>query len=127
MSQAAVDAPAPEESAPAQPLTEDGPKPAPTTADGRRRNGERRPKPAAKPAVGEWVRFDEYERKETRLRDDQYGRLTAASRRLNRQRKGEGERITENTLIRVAIDLLLAQESSLAGKTESQLRRSVGL
>jgi hypothetical protein len=96
-------------------------------AEERPRAGGRRPKQPAKPMVGEWVRYDQYERKEARLRDDQYGRLTAASRRLNRQRKGEGERITENTLIRVAIDMLLAQEGTLEGKTETDLRRSVGL
>jgi hypothetical protein len=73
------------------------------------------------------TRYDEYERKEARLRDDQYGRLTSASRRLNRLRKGEGERITENTLIRVAIDLLLAREKEIAGKTEADLRRSLAL
>jgi len=73
------------------------------------------------------MRYDEYERKETRLRDDQYGRLTTASRRLNKHRKGRGERITENTLIRVAIDLLLDREGQLQGITESELRKSVGL
>lgn len=71
--------------------------------------------------------WHEYERKETRLREDQYGALTAASRRLNKQRKGRGERITENTLIRVAIDLLLNEEKKLAGVTETELRQSVGL
>ena len=73
------------------------------------------------------MRYDEYERKETRLRDDQYGRLTTASRRLNKHRKGKGERITENTLIRVAIDLLLNREDQLQGISESELRKSVGL
>jgi hypothetical protein len=78
-------------------------------------------------APGEWVRYDELERKETRLRADQYGRLSDASRALNRARAGAGERITENTLIRVAIDLLLAREDDLAGTTEVELRKSVGL
>lgn len=73
------------------------------------------------------MRYDEYERKEARLRDDQYGRLTTASRRLNKTRKRQGERITENTLIRVAIDLLLNEEDKLAGTTELELRRSLGL
>lgn len=73
------------------------------------------------------MRYDEYERKETRLRDDQYGRLTTASRKLNKHRKGSGERITENTLIRVAIDLLLDREDQLQGISESELRKSVGL
>lgn len=82
---------------------------------------------AKQPAPGEWVRYDQYERKEARLRPDQYGQLSATSRRLNRTRSGSGERITENTLIRVAIDLLLAREGDIAGTTEAELRRSLGL
>lgn len=74
-----------------------------------------------------WVRYDQLERKETRLRADQYSRLTELSRELNRQRQGQGERITENTLIRVAIDLLLARSIDLAGATEAELRNSLGL
>jgi len=48
-----------------------------------------------------------YVRKECRLRPDQLDALTALARRLNRERKGKGERITENTLIRWAVDMLL--------------------
>ncbi len=101
---------------------------------------ELRPEPVAKPSrpkkspagskepkPGEWVRYDQYERKEARLRADQYGELSNVSRRLNRARNGNGERITENTLIRVAIDLLLSREGDLAGATEAELRKSVGL
>jgi hypothetical protein len=73
------------------------------------------------------VRYDELDRKEARLRPDQYGRLSDASRRLNRLRDGTGDRITENTLIRVAIDLLLTREADLSGVTEAELRASVGL
>lgn len=76
---------------------------------------------------GEWVRYDQLERKETRLRPDQYNSLSELSRALNRQRHGRGERITENTLIRVAIDLLLKREAELAGSTEAELRASLGL
>ncbi|MGF2952117.1 hypothetical protein ACOJVP_07190 [Mycobacterium sp. THU-M116] len=79
------------------------------------------------PQPGQWVRYDQLERKETRLRPDQYTRLSSISRSLNRARAGAGERITENTLIRVAIDLLLQRESELAGATEADLRRSMGL
>jgi len=52
-----------------------------------------------------------YVRKECRLRPDQLDALTALARRLNRERKGKGERITENTLIRWAVDLLLERFS----------------
>lgn len=79
------------------------------------------------PQPGQWVRYDQLERKEARLRPDQYGRLSGISRNLNRTRAGQGERITENTLIRVAIDLLLQREADLAGATEAELRRSMGL
>jgi hypothetical protein len=50
--------------------------------------------------------------------------LTTLSRALNRQRSG-GQRITENTLIRVAIDILLERKAQLTGNTEEELRKSV--
>ncbi|MBN9103082.1 MAG: hypothetical protein J0I49_34060 [Pseudonocardia sp.] len=61
------------------------------------------------------------------MRPDQYGRLSTTSRELNRARRGTGERITENTLIRVAIDLLLERGDQLTGTSEAELRKSVGL
>ena len=67
------------------------------------------------------------ERKETRLREGQIGELTAHARRLNKAKTGPAPRITENTLIRVAIDLLLSRVDELQGTTEADLRRSVGL
>jgi hypothetical protein len=75
----------------------------------------------------EAVRFDELERKEARVRLDQYEALQSLSRQLNRSRNRRGERITENTLIRVAIDLLLSRQDQVAGTTEAELRTSVGL
>lgn len=66
-------------------------------------------------------------RKETRLKELQIEQLTAISRKLNRQRRGRGERITENTLIRVAIDLLLSRAEELSGTTEAELLESLGL
>jgi hypothetical protein len=75
----------------------------------------------------EAVRFDELERKEARVRLDQYEALQSLSRQLNRSRNRRGERITENTLIRVAIDLLLSRQDEVAGTTEAELRTSVGL
>ena len=76
---------------------------------------------------GEGPRYLQLERKEARLRDDQSSELTWHVRALNKKRKGAGERITENTLIRVAIDLLLSESGRLAGTTEDELRKSVGL
>jgi len=66
-------------------------------------------------------------RKETRIRDEQLEELTSLTRKLNRQRQGRGERLTENTLIRVAIDLLLDRKEELGGTTEAELRRRLGL
>lgn len=89
--------------------------------------------PAPKPAAivdttsSRTAGYLSFERKETRLRADQYSTLTLESRRLNRAKGTGGERITENTLIRVAIDLLLAKADQLAGATEAELRKSVGL
>lgn len=69
-----------------------------------------------------WQRL---ERKELRLRADQLDELARLRRVLNRQRGGEGERITENTLIRVAVDMLLGRAGKLRGSTEDELRESV--
>lgn len=69
-----------------------------------------------------WQRL---ERKELRLRADQLDELARLRRTLNRQRGGAGERITENTLIRVAVDMLLGQSGKLSGTTEEELRKSV--
>lgn len=66
-------------------------------------------------------------RKETRLGEEQIERLSHLSRQLNRKRNGKGERITENTLIRIAVDLLLEQQAQLIGTTEAELRNSVNL
>ncbi|TFU25197.1 ATPase [Thermus tengchongensis] len=65
------------------------------------------PAPAEAPKERPTPKYLTYVRKECRLRPDQLDALTALARKLNRERKG-GERITENTLIRWAVDLLLA-------------------
>ncbi len=73
--------------------------------------GEALPAQASPPGEGPGERplppYLTYARKECRLRPDQLDALTALARRLNRERKGKGERITENTLIRWAVDMLL--------------------
>lgn len=67
-------------------------------------------------------------RKEARLREDQVDDLSTQARRLMRNRPASsGERITDNTLIRVAVDLLLARADQLTGADEAALRKSVGL
>lgn len=71
------------------------------------------------------AKFLRLERKETRVREDQYSALSSLARTLMRDRAARRERITENTLIRVAIDLLLAHRDQLRGSDEDELRRSV--
>jgi hypothetical protein len=83
-----------------------------------RRNQGRRPRPTG-PA------YLEFERKETRLRPDQLSDLTEHARRLNRMKGTGGQRITENTLIRIAVDLLLADIDRADGSTEERIRRSL--
>ena len=64
--------------------------------------------------------------------DDQANALTELSRRLNKERRRPdgttvGERITDNPLLRVAIDLLLARAGDLHGTTEQELAASLSL
>ena len=68
------------------------------------------------------------ERKEARLRGDQVDSLASLARRVNRRKVSRGgERITENTLIRVAVDWLLSQEQYVGGSTEEEIRRGLGV
>jgi RNA polymerase-interacting CarD/CdnL/TRCF family regulator len=64
-------------------------------------------------------------RKEARLREDQALALARLARQLNRLKNKKGERITENTLIRVAVDLLLSQESQISGATEEEIKEAL--
>ena len=68
------------------------------------------------------------ERKEARLRGDQVDSLASLARRVNRRKASRGgERITENTLIRVAVDWLLSQDQYVGGSTEEEIRRGLGV
>ena len=69
--------------------------------------------------------FAQLARKDARLRDDQVTALAALADAVMRRRRFKAERITENTLIRVAIDLLLAHGDRLRGSSEAGLRDSV--
>jgi hypothetical protein len=80
----------------------------------------------ASEAAGEGPRYLAFTRKDTRLRDDQLDALSSLARRLQKQ-AGPEERITDNTLIRVAVDLLLSRADELSGSTEAQIRTRVGL
>ena len=78
--------------------------------------------PAEERGVAKFARLT---RKDARVRADQDAALTALVKSLMRRRRVKAERITENTLIRVAIDLLLAHADQLRGSTEDELRESV--
>lgn len=84
--------------------------------------------PKAKPQVVKeelgpaYLRFV---RKETRLREDQQNQLTLAARRLNRAKAAGAPRITDNTLIRVAVDLLLSRIERASGDDEVALLESI--
>lgn len=65
------------------------------------------------------------ERKEARLHGDQILDLALLRREISAQRRNRSEIITDNTLIRIAVDLLLAHKDRLRGDTEDELRRSV--
>jgi hypothetical protein len=87
-----------------------------------RRSAPRREPPS--PALPKYKRLD---RKELLIWPDQITDLGLLARRLNRARGGAGERLTQNTLIRVAVALLLSRAQELSGATEEELRRSLGL
>jgi hypothetical protein len=78
------------------------------------------------PDFSETPRYLQLVRKEARLRLDQVDALAALTRQLGRRRTSRGgERLTDNTLIRVAVDLLLEHADQLGGNTEDELLSSL--
>lgn len=76
--------------------------------------------------VAEGPRYLQLTRKEVRFRDDHLEALDKLARRLQRARRGHpGERITENTLVRVAVAALLQRADDLTGRTEAELLESL--
>ncbi len=68
------------------------------------------------------------QRKEARLRGDQVDALASLARRMNRGKAEKGgERITENTLIRVAVDWLLSREEPIGASSEEEIRSGLGV
>jgi hypothetical protein len=52
--------------------------------------------------------------------------LASLARRMNRGKvERGGERITENTLIRVAVDWLLSRDEPVGASSEEEIRRSL--
>ena len=73
-------------------------------------------------------RFDQMARIEGRLHLKQLRELTALTLKLRDQRHpstGERERITNNTLLRVAVAVLLKHQHALTGTTEAELTDSL--
>jgi hypothetical protein len=82
-------------------------------------------RPASKPVASAEPSYLRFVRKETRLREDQQNQLTQHARRLNRAKTTASARITDNTLIRVAVDLLLARIDTAAGDDEKSILESL--
>ncbi|SDI92252.1 hypothetical protein SAMN04488693_13411 [Arthrobacter subterraneus] len=77
-------------------------------------------------------KYLQLQRREARIHVEQADALTMLTRRLNSERRlpngsTVGERITDNTLIRVAIDLLLQRENEIRGASEEAIAQGLGL
>lgn len=79
------------------------------------------PGPGEQPSSGERPKTRP---KQAMIRSDQQTQLDDLARDLHDARSVKGERITANTLIRVAIDGLVAHGGRLHGDTEEQLLAS---
>lgn len=95
--------------------------------EARFQSARRTPQPSGRIVPSAEPLYLSYQRKETRLREEQQNGLTLLARRLSRAKGAGGERITDNTLIRIAVDLLLARSTQLNGNDEAALRDSLGL
>lgn len=76
------------------------------------------------PGGPKYLRLDT---KEVRFWPGQRTDLEALAQELNRQRRRQGERITSNTLIRLAAAWLVQHEGELQGISEEELAESLGL
>lgn len=113
------------EPAPAVPATEAA---APAPAQAPVSAVQEQPAPAADLSVPSGrPHYTQLVRKELRVFEDQAVDLKLLTMSLNNRRSGSGERITDNTLVRVAIDLLLQRKDQLAGASEAALRESLSL
>lgn len=86
------------------------------------------PSPNVMVPVGPNAEWVHQEPKTIRFYPGQFAQLTEIRKDLNRRRAARGKRITESTLVRIAIDLLAQNHAQdLQGLTENELRESVGL
>lgn len=81
--------------------------------------------PESQSPAEEKPKYARMERAEARLRPDQVDELAKLRRQVAANREDKSERITDNTLIRVALDLLFAHADELTGDTEDDLRASI--
>lgn len=77
------------------------------------------------PQTDDKPKYQTFIRTEARLREDQLDALVRIRRRVTTDREDKSERITDNTLIRIAVDLLVEHADDLSGETEEALRESV--
>lgn len=71
------------------------------------------------------ARYLTFERTDARLRPDQVTALGALRKRVAANRTDRSERITDNTLLRLAVDLLLKNAAHITGNTEEEMRRAL--
>lgn len=77
------------------------------------------------PDDDEPARYKTFERSEARLRPDQVTDLDALRKRVAANRTDKTERITNNTLLRLAVDFLLKHRDQITGNTEEEMRRAL--
>ncbi|WP_086560136.1 hypothetical protein [Streptomyces africanus] len=70
-------------------------------------------------------RYLTFVRTEARLTPEQVAAIAALRRRVAANRQDKAERITDNTLLRLAVDLLLANADRIKGDTEAEMRRAL--
>ena len=76
-------------------------------------------------SVSDVPRYLTLVRKEARVRADQANALAELRRRVAAQRRNKAEPITDNTLIRLAVDLLMANADRVTGDTEDEMRAAL--
>lgn len=70
-------------------------------------------------------RYQTFVRGESRLRADQVTALATLRRKVAAARTDKTERITDNTMLRLAVDLLLHNAGQIKGDTEEEMRRAL--
>lgn len=77
------------------------------------------------PGDEDQARYLTFERTDARLRPDQLTALDALRKRVAANRTDKTERITNNTLLRLAVDLLLQNAPRITGDTEGEMRSAL--